>query len=453
MRFQNAWRTVQRAVGVMVIGCSNLALVAHGEETTPQENWFRPPVRITADGKPIDTGAAWGHSSPAFEDMNGDGAKDLVLGDFSGKFQVYRNEVTNGGFQFGKSKTLQAGSKDAEVWIYCCIGSQARFGDLDGDGIRDMISNSYDPGHCYLFRGLPNHQFAERIELVDKSGTPIRSSPVQQQNYQSFGSFYELVDWEDDGDLDVLIGCFDGTMKLRINEGSSSQYEFATDNVVVEAGGEPMKVSAHLCPVVADWDQDGNWDIVAGSDDGSVTWFRNVGSKGKPSFAAGVALVEKHDGNGYNLVRWSEEEIRPGIRSQVDVVDFNNDGKLDLIVGDFCTAYEFRTGLSDEERAEVKTLMEEAQSLGKAFAAKMTALREEFTKKYPGDAIYGEEADKEWSKAYTELREGPEAKQMEADEKAWVVRLKPYLEKTQDAGDRSFDLAKSHGCLWLFERK
>ncbi len=390
---------------------------------------------------------------PAFEDLNGDGRKDLVLGDFSGKFQVYRNLSTDGGFQFGKSETLQAGSKDAEVWIYCCIGSQARFGDLDGDGIRDMISNSYDPGHCYLFAGLPNHKFAERVELLDKGGTPIRSSPEQKQSYQSFGSFFELVDWDDDGDLDLLIGCFDGTMKLRLNEGSSTQYEFATENIAIDAGGEPMKVAAHLCPVVADWDQDGNWDIVAGSDDGSVTWFRNVGSKAKPTFAAGVTLVAKHDGNGYNLVRWSDEEIVPGIRSQVDVVDFNNDGKLDLIVGDFCTAYEFRSSLSEEERTQVKTLIDESQSLGKSYADKMKALREEFAKKYPGDAIYSEEADKEWSTAYLELSQGPEAKQMEADEKAWVARLKPYLEQTRGQGDRSFDLAKSHGYLWLFERK
>jgi hypothetical protein len=205
--------------------------------------------------------------------------------------------------------------------------------------------------------------------------------------------------------------------------------------------------------VVADWDQDGNWDIVAGSDDGSVTWFRNVGSKGKPTFAAGLTLVAKHDGNGYNLVRWSEDEIVPGIRSQVEVVDFNNDGKLDLIVGDFCTSFEFRQGLTEDERTQVQAVLEEAKTLGKAYADKMKALREEFAKKYPGDAIFSEEADKEWSTAYSELSQGPEAKQMEADEKAWVARLKPYLEQTQGQGDRSFDLAKPHGYLWLFERK
>lgn len=453
MLFFKGCRWIPRTIVAMATLGAMPALPGVAEEPAGSDAWFRPPVRIMADAKPIDTGAAWGHSSPAFEDIDGDGAKDLVLGDFSGKFQIYRNQATDGGFRFAKSKTLQAGSKAAEVWIYCCIGSQARFGDLDGDGIRDMISNSYDPGHCYLFRGLPNHRFAEREELLDKNGTPIRSSPVQQQTYQSFGSFYELVDWEDDGDLDILIGCFDGGMKLRLNEGSSTEFAFAVDNVVLEAGGEPMKVKAHLCPVVADWDHDGNWDILAGSDDGSVTWFRNIGAKGKPSFAAGVTLVEKHDGNGYDLALWSEEEIRPGIRSQIEVVDFNCDGKLDLIVGDFCTAYDFRPGLTEEDKARVKALIGEGESIGKDYSEKMKALREEFAQKYPGDAIFSEQADKEWGEAYQALGQGPEAKKMADDEKAWVARLKPFLAATRGQGDRSFDLAKSHGYLWLFERK
>ena len=72
---------------------------------------------------------------------------------------------------------------------------------------------------------------------------------------------------------------------------------------------------------MADWDADGLWDVLAGSDDGSVTWFRNVGTKDAPQLEKGVTLVDKHDGNGYNLLRWSEGEIVPGIRAQVEVVD------------------------------------------------------------------------------------------------------------------------------------
>ncbi len=55
---------------------------------------------------------------------------------------MYHNAGTPGQPSFELPQVLKAGGVDAEVWIYCCIGAQPRFGDLDGDGIRDMISNS-----------------------------------------------------------------------------------------------------------------------------------------------------------------------------------------------------------------------------------------------------------------------------------------------------------------------
>ncbi|MEQ1829677.1 MAG: VCBS repeat-containing protein, partial [Pirellula sp.] len=324
--------------------CANA--IAQDSKLASLASLFEPPVRLKVNNEFIDTGSAWGHSSPCIADVDGDGLDDLIVGDFGGKFQVYRNTNTNKAPAYVKEGLIQAGGVNAEVHIYCCIGAQARFCDLDGDGTRDMIANSYDPGHCYLFRGLADHKFAAREELVDKSKTPIRSAPVQKQFYQSFGSFFEAVDWDNDGDFDLLIGCFDGGLKVRLNDGTAKKPEFAVNNIVVESSGQPLKVKAHCCPVVADWDGDGRWDIIAGSDDGSVTWFRNTGTKSSPAFASGHELVAPNDGSGYNLLHWNDQDIVPGIRSQVEVTDYNRDGKLDLLVGDFYTAYDFRADLS-----------------------------------------------------------------------------------------------------------
>jgi len=416
---------------------------------------FEPPLRLQADGKVIDTGEAWGHSSPCVIDLNGDGLNDLLVGDFGGKFHIYKNVGKANAPAYQADGLLQAGGVDAEVHIYCCIGAQVRFHDLDGDGIGDLISNSYDPGHAYLFRGMPDHGFAAREELLDKSGVPIRSSPVQKQNYQSFGSFYDAVDWDGDGDLDLLIGCFSGELKVRINEGAKQSPRFASENIAVEAGGVPLKVKAHLCPVVADWDGDGLWDIIAGSDDGSVTWFRNVGQKKSPAFPAGEILVKPHEGNGfngYNLALWKKDDVIPGIRSQPEVVDFNGDGKLDLLVGDFYTAYDFRDDLSDAEQQQVKKLIEEAKSGGSVMADKMKALQEDFRKRYPGDEIFSDKADKEWSAAYRAMRESPEAKLSEAKSKVFTEKLRRFVTAGGDERGGG-DLAKSHGHVWLYIRK
>jgi hypothetical protein len=430
----------------LVLAPATLRLAAAGDA-------FEKPVRLEADGKVIDTGPAWGHSSPCVEDLDGDGLADLLLGDFSGKFHVYKNVGEQGRPQYKDAGLLQAGGADAKVNIYCCVGGQPRFVDLDGDGVRDFVSSSYDPGHCYFFRGLADHKFSKSDELVDKAGVPVRSSVVQKQDYQSFGSFYAPVDWDADGDADLLVGCFDGNLKLRINEGQAKAASFAAENKTVEAAGEPLKVKAHCCPVVADWDGDGLWDLLSGSDEGSVSWFRNAGTKESPVFEKGITLVEKHPTNGYNLLYWSEDEIVPGIRSQIEVIDHNGDGKLDLLVGDFYTAYDPKPHLDEADKQKLTALVKEESAATKKCADKLEALRADFAKRYPGDAIYSKEADKEFQKAYQALQEGPEYKAMEQGEAAFARQVRPMLAKTRGPGDRTFDLAVSHGYVWLFQRK
>lgn len=411
------------------------------------------PVRLEADGAVIDTGPAWGHSGPCAEDVDSDGLVDLVIGDFGGRFHYYRNTGDAANPRFTSVGNLRAGDDDASVRIYCCVGSQARFFDWNNDGLRDFVSNSYDPGHCYLFRREAVDRFSAREEVTDASGTPVRSTPVQQQTHQSFGSFFTPVDWDADGDADLLIGCFDGGLKLRMNHGDATSPEFAAENLVVDAGGQPAKVKAHLCPTVADWDGDGLWDLVAGSDDGSVTLFRNTGARSGPRFAKGELLVPPSDGSGYDLVYWDDSEITPGIRSQVDVADFNGDGKLDLLVGDFCTEFDVRDDLSDEERAEFRGRVAERAQTGQAFATAMQALRDDFAERFPGDAIYSDEADEAWSEEYAALRASDVYKRKEGEEAEYVRKLRPFLASTHGEGDRAYDLAKPHGYVWLFLRK
>ncbi|MEQ1831156.1 MAG: hypothetical protein ABL921_34740, partial [Pirellula sp.] len=90
---------------------------------------------------------------------------------------------------------------------------------------------------------------------------------------------------------------------------------------------------------------------------------------------------------------------------------------------------------------------------GKAFGEKMEALRNEIRTKFPGDEGFSDEADKLFQKEYQALKQSPEAKLLEENEKKFVKTMRPFLKETRGAGDRSFDLAKSHGHVWLFLRK
>ncbi len=147
-----------------------------------------------------------------------------------------------------------------------------------------------------------------------------------------------MVDWDNDGDLDIVLGGFQGEMLLRINEGTKAVPQFTVDIAILSGGAEiviPGKLNA--TPVVADWDADGLWDLLSGSASGAVFWYRNIGELGKPKFGPPEKIVKEHQGIGENELLLSDADTVPGIRSQISVTDFNGDGKLDLLLGDFCS--------------------------------------------------------------------------------------------------------------------
>ena len=69
--------------------------VAPDEPKAQRDGTFHAPTRLSAADGVIDSGPAWGHSGPWVEDVDGDGRRDLVVGDFSGLFRLYRNVGTN----------------------------------------------------------------------------------------------------------------------------------------------------------------------------------------------------------------------------------------------------------------------------------------------------------------------------------------------------------------------
>ena len=118
--------------------------------------------------------------------------------------------------------------------------------DYDDDGILDFVSGSYDPGDLYLFRGEGDGKYAAVEKIVDQDGLALVHHPKEFAEWSnleeseqasgemdtimlrvaSFGSWPATVDWDADGDLDMLIGSFGGDLFLRQNIGTRSQPEY-----------------------------------------------------------------------------------------------------------------------------------------------------------------------------------------------------------------------------------
>ena len=73
---------------------------------------FEKPVRLEAAGEVIRVESP-GYAAPCLADLDGDGKKDLLVGQFrDGKITVYPGE---GGLKFGKGELLEAGGEVAKV--------------------------------------------------------------------------------------------------------------------------------------------------------------------------------------------------------------------------------------------------------------------------------------------------------------------------------------------------
>jgi hypothetical protein len=269
--------------------------------------------------------------------------------------------------------------------------------DLDGDGIKDILSGSW-PGEIFLFRGRPDGTFAPPEKLKDKDGNVINVGGGVQETADSItitgdakfkedkdghyveynGKIYRdtakkqvlvtgcassvaVADWNGDGLLDLIVGDIRGHVTVYLNEGTKQQYAFGKPTRLKANGKEIMVPGGDAGPCVAGWDGDGLLDLVVGCGDGSVIFYRNVGTAKAPKLAEGQVLIPPGKVE-YDLDKMSKEPTR-GVRAKVCVVDYNGDGLPDLLVGDLSNQKPDRPELTAEQKKKQEAAKKELAKL------------------------------------------------------------------------------------------
>ncbi len=237
--------------------------------------------------------------------------------------------------------------------------------DIDGDGNADVLSGS-NPGEIYLFRGNADHSFAAGAMLKDKKGEIINKRPEDpsQRTTQIIGSAVAVsaADWDGDGAPDLIAGNGNGDVYLIHNEGTAKAYAFAEPQPLATTNGKAIRVSGRAGPCIADWDGDGDLDLLVGMEDGSVSLYRNIGTKTAPRLALPLQVVTPGTRSGRDQV---VKEPRRAGRSKICVADWNGDGKPDLLLGDLITQKAEQREPTAEEKAQQDQIRKEMEPLMK----------------------------------------------------------------------------------------
>ncbi|CAE8741107.1 unnamed protein product [Polarella glacialis] len=271
----------------------------------------------TADAKLIDrTGSSnpfvgidiGRNAQPFAVDWDGDGDIDLLVGNDWGHIRIEHLAMIQF-FERSADASLieQTGYSNPFVAVVVpnCFGSSTS--DRDGDGVIDLLSDRWAArtvlGRIQLFERSADAALIERTG----SSNPFDGIDV---GYAS----QSAADWDGDGDIDLLVGNSDGRVQFFERTANASLIERTGSSNPCDS----IDVGRNAAPFAVDWDEDGDIDLLAGNSVGRIQFFER---------SADASLVER-TGSSNPFVG-----IDVGWNAQPFAVDWDGDGDIDLLAG------------------------------------------------------------------------------------------------------------------------
>ncbi len=250
-----------------------------------------------------------GFNAPAVADLDGDGDPDILIGVLGGAYNPSLTAADNLYLLERAGAGYRVPTRRFLDQIDVGSESMASLGDLNGDGDLDLLIAN---------KLDPADPQSSRIYWFENAGTPTAPALRERSILPIRGAYHyapALADLDGDGRPDLLLGTWNDGIDYYRNEGAGPD---GPSFSLVDSALITLTRGSNATPAPGDLDGDGDLDLLVGEASGTINFYRNDGTAKQPRFT---------------LVTDELQGIDVGRRSSPALVDADSDGDLDLLVG------------------------------------------------------------------------------------------------------------------------